>query len=184
MPSTGVEIDLKANFKQAARDLEALGLEFQAENFLDLIGARVLQWIAQNFKDEGTGRKWKRLRPSTIQGRIGGGGGAKALQDTGHLMQSYVRGSQDNIFSLSSNVVTVGSSAKTAAWHHFGTSPYEIVPKRSRILANKKAGQIFGAKVNHPGLPARPQLPGKIVAKRLAVAEVEAKVQRIIEAAR
>lgn len=44
-----------------------------------------------------------------------------------------------------------GGSAPYAPFVHEGTKPHIIRPKKKKALANKKAGILFGKKVNHPG---------------------------------
>jgi hypothetical protein len=38
----------------------------------------------------------------------------------------------------------------------FGTRPHVIEAKNASVLANKKTGQFFGKRVNHPGTKANP----------------------------
>ena len=51
--------------------------------------------------------------------------------------------------------VELTAHAKQARWHQEGTDPYEIRPKNGKALA-WPGGPGPRAKVNHPGLPARP----------------------------
>ena len=51
--------------------------------------------------------------------------------------------------------VEIRADAKQARWHQEGTKPYEIRPTNGKALA-WTGGPGPRAKVNHPGLPARP----------------------------
>ncbi|MCK9601994.1 MAG: hypothetical protein M0R06_23315 [Sphaerochaeta sp.] len=53
---------------------------------------------------------------------------------------------------------SVVAKASYSAYVHEGTKPHIIVPRRARVLANKRTGQFFGRKVNHPGTKANPFL--------------------------
>lgn len=53
---------------------------------------------------------------------------------------------------------TVISRAKYSEYVHEGTRPHIIRPKRARVLANRRTGQFFGRKVNHPGTRPNPYL--------------------------
>lgn len=52
----------------------------------------------------------------------------------------------------------VRAEAKYAAAVEFGSRPHTIVAKNSKVLANKRTGQFFGKRVNHPGTRAQPFL--------------------------
>lgn len=57
--------------------------------------------------------------------------------------------------SVNGNVLTLTFGNEKAKWHHKGTEPYTIRPKKGKAL--KFAG-MYRKKVDHPGLPARPLL--------------------------
>ena len=87
------------------------------------------------------------------------GSGRTPLLDTGTM--------RDQIYpSHGDNWAELNATAKQAGWHQEGTDPYEIVPKNGKALAFGAAVSIVKArqegrgtvvaKVNHPGLPARP----------------------------
>lgn len=87
------------------------------------------------------------------------GSGRTPLLDSGRM--------RDDIFPSSGpDWVEISASAKQARWHQEGTDPYEIRPKNGKALywpgmgtRTRKSGEegpAFVAKVNHPGLPARP----------------------------
>ena len=96
----------------------------------DRIGIRIIQWIDQNFKEEGTEKKWTPLRASTIFARRKNS--SKILQNTGRLKQEVTH-------KASSQSVVIGwPTDSVAKYHHYGTpGPYEIRPK------NKKALKFF-----------------------------------------
>jgi hypothetical protein len=98
-------------------------------------GIRALQWINENFEQEGgllSDGPWQKLAESTIAAK----GSSKVLQDTGiELRPSFVS-------KPTSTEVRVGSSKLLAKWHEEGTGqygprgrPYPIVPVRARALA-------------------------------------------------
>ena len=57
--------------------------------------------------------------------------------------------------SVNGNVLTLAFGNEKAKWHHKGTEPYTIRPKKGKAL--KFAG-MYRKKVDHSGLPARPLL--------------------------
>lgn len=96
------------------------------------------------------GKRWAALASGTIAARRGGGGRAKALQDTGRMRQSV----SSAVRGLS---VEVGAGTQQSPWQHGGTKPYTIVPVRAAVLRFvTAAGVVFARKVDHPGIPARP----------------------------
>lgn len=141
---------------------------------LKLIGIRLTGFMADRFEADGAVPEfglpgWQPLKPSTIALRRGGS--SKPLQDTGQLRMSYQGQESDN-----QTYVEVGSNKQYASFHETGTAPYVIQAKSGKTLAAKLAGggwMIFGKRVNHPGLPARPVLPAKSVAEQLMAEEVE-----------
>lgn len=54
---------------------------------------------------------------------------------------------------VTGDTLRLGFSINRATWHHFGTKPYTILPKRAPALT---FGGMSYKRVNHPGLPARP----------------------------
>jgi len=54
---------------------------------------------------------------------------------------------------VAGDTLTLGFDLQRAAFHHFGTQPYDIRPKRAKALA---FGGMAYKRVHHPGLPARP----------------------------
>lgn len=91
----------------------------------DHIGVKISQWIDQNFKAEGLEKKWAPLAASTLFGRRMGGRDAKILQNNGRLRASHT-------YRATADRVVVGFPERsTAEFHHFGTDPYTIRPKKS-----------------------------------------------------
>lgn len=93
------------------------------------------------------GSKWKELSPLTPkEGRKGG-----ILAKSGRMLQSF------NYQIHGNDTLVMGFDGATesmrADWHHSGTDPYVITPKKAKAL---KFGGIYRKRVNHPGLPARP----------------------------
>lgn len=88
------------------------------------IGIKIGQWIDQNFKAEGLEKKWAPLAKSTLFGRRMAGRDAKILQNNGMLRASHT-------YRATADRVIVGFPEKsTAEFHHFGTNPYTIRPKK------------------------------------------------------
>ena len=137
-------------------------------------GIQAMNWVQRNFASEGalTGAPWAKLSPNTIVGRRKGGVGAKILRDTGQMSQSFV-------MDFSSEQARVGTAKEYALYHEKGTEPYEIRPKKAKLLAFPSAGGnplgkamkiserkysaetpfAFAKVVHHPGLVPRPMLP-------------------------
>jgi len=158
---TGIKIDATGMKRKITAALKAL----DPEGLLFLIGQRGLNWVARNFKAKGLDRPWAPLSPNTIASRRRGGD--QPLQDTGRLRASFTA-------NVAGNAVAIGSILKVAEWHQFGTKPYKIRPKNTRFLKFKTAnGFRFAREVNHPGLKARPMLPTKASARRLAIETID-----------
>ena len=95
--------------------------------------------------------------------RVGSGVVQVAKEKTAPISNLKTRGTLKRnirVFSATSSEVKIGNTAevKYAKFVHFGTKPYVIKPKNKKALANKKAGIIFGKRVNHPGIKANPYL--------------------------
>lgn len=76
------------------------------------------------------------------------GSGRTPLNDTGRMRLDIAPNS-------GADFVELVAGAKQARWHQEGTDPYTIRPKGKKALA-WAGGPGPRAKVNHPGLPARP----------------------------
>ena len=156
--------------------LRLLGRALEPRQLLELVGARHLRWINQNFRDAGTERSWKPLAAGTVAARRKGrgAGSAQPLRDTGRLAMSFV------VTRRGSSFIEVGTNVEYARWHQEGTGPYVIRPKTTRargadgkfhggVLAFGPKGQkVFARLVNHPGLPVRALLPSAGLADRVA----------------
>lgn len=115
------------------------------------------------------GSKWKELSPLTLQEKRRGG----ILAKTGRMLQSFNYHVQVDILTLGFDGAT---ESMRAAWHHSGTDPYTISPKKAKAL---KFGGMYRKRVNHPGLPSR-KLVGFPDADRRLVAEVTADYLTVI----
>ena len=132
-------------------------------------------WVSRNFASEGRlAGGWKPLRPGTLAGRRTGAG--RILQDTGLLRASFLP-------FWDADGGGVGSADRRSLWHHKGTRPYIIKPKKpgghltfivadsiqvktrifksgKRIFVPSARGRFISVKeVKHPGLPKRRLLP-------------------------
>jgi len=71
---------------------------------------------------------------------------------------------------------TVESKAKYSSDVHDGTPPHVIRPKDKLALANRRTGQFFGKKVNHPGTQPNPFM-------QRAIEKVKPRVQAFFDKA-
>ncbi len=172
--ATGFTIEVRAEAAVAA--LARVGQGLTADVLLRLIGARHLAWIDENFRRGGAESPWVPLRPNTLAGRRQGRGtgGAQPLRDTGRMAQSFV------VSRPSADTVAVGTEDRKAAWHHAGTRPYDIRPRRATALRfMTPEGPMFRRRVHHPGLPVRPLLPSDGLARSLAMGVLDAYVAKL-----
>lgn len=168
-------INIHIDTSEAERKLIRIGRSLNKRGLLKAIGIRQLRWIDQNFKGEGKlVGGWKPLRPNTVAGRRMGS--SRVLQNTGKLKQSFVANYP------SENSVWVGSQLNVAAWHHFGTKPYDIRPVNKKVLSFiTVGGRAFAKFVHHPGLPERRLLPTQQEAKDMSVKLLIAHVKHLDE---
>lgn len=75
-----------------------------------------------------------------------------ALRASGTLWQSI------RTISVTNDRGEIGTDRPYAAWHQFGTKPYEIRPRLKKALA-WPGGPGPRSLVHHPGLPPRPFFP-------------------------
>ncbi|RJR29574.1 hypothetical protein C4564_02130, partial [Candidatus Microgenomates bacterium] len=102
--------------------------------------------------------------------------GSPPLRVTGRLAQSF------KAIVTSDKEVVVGSNLTIAQYQHFGTKPYVIRPRSKQALAFFTVkGRTIRKIVNHPGIPARPLLPSKTLASKLAQETLDAYAQREID---
>jgi hypothetical protein len=157
--------------------LAAARVAFGRREWLELIGARWLLWVDQNFRAGGLEQPWAPLAASTLAGRRAGGAGAQPLRDRGRLAQSFVstvtRGTEDR--------VQVGTADQRAGWLHAGTPARTIEARRRKFLVfQTPQGPRFARRVEHPGLPARPLLPSERQAEALAMGVLTRSVDEIL----
>ena len=169
----GFKIDVDA--RGVRRNLNGFLQDIKPSRLLSAVGDRHLKWINDNFKREGIETKWKRLSANTIAGRRKGS--SKVLQDTGALRQSFVK-------KVKTDRVEVGTESKVAKWHHEGTRPFTIRPRKARVLRFPVPGGFaFSKEVRHPGLPKRPLLPTIPTGEKLARAVMTATLERAAQRA-
>lgn len=164
-----VEVDARKALQKLARLSKAM----EPSDLLDAIGQSQLNWVNKNFRKAGIEQKWPPLSENTVAAhrRGRGAGTAQPLRDSGRLAQSFIR-------RVTGDEVAVGTENKIAEYHHFGTGPFIIRPKKAKKLRFKTAkGMVFAKEVRHPGLPKRPLLPTKETAARMAVKVINAAVE-------
>lgn len=172
----GAEITLDS--RDARRKIRRILQEMDARKLLKLIGMRQLKWINDNFVRSGALQtpKWPPLSPNTVAGRRKGS--SRPLMDTGRLRQSFVHR------LVGSELVEVGTDMRYAEYHEHGTRPSVIRPRQAKALRfMTKDGVRYAKRVRHPGIPARPMLPTKAVATRLAMDVVDAAFKRVTRGA-
>lgn len=188
-----IQIDISADTGQAEEKLSKLRRAFERPVFLGLVGERLLAWVNENFRKGGAETPWELLSANTIAGRRGVGWEMQPLRDTGRLAQSFV-------YRVFPEEVWVGTEDAKAVWHHLGTEPRTITtqppgrPSRTVSISRRTsrpyrrpgalmfmtpAGPVFRRSVHHPGIPARPLLPSKDLARRLAQGVLEAYVEAV-----
>lgn len=123
---------LEAIRREIATPQEMLGS--MGESLLRVNQERHAQGLAPD------GSKWKELSPMTLQTKRK----ARMLYDHGDLLRFQ--------YQVSGDTLRLGTNDGKAAFHHFGTKPYTITPKKAKAL---KFGGMMRKRVNHPGLPAR-----------------------------
>ena len=104
-------------------------------------------------------------------------GGSAPLQDSGFYRQSFTMQVEEP------NSVWVGSRNPYGEFHEYGTRPYEIVATRAKVLAAQlRSGgwAIFGKRVHHPGLPARPVLPDPSAIERFIESEARSYLEQAL----
>ena len=156
----GTKGGIGAGKKWISFDIEVTG-EKQVQRFIQNFGLRskdmrpplmdfakyILKRFADRFKKE-TGRtKWQPLAESTVLARTKHWGGYRQpssqgprhmiLQWTGGLMRSFsVQGAEGNVFRVTPSSLEIGSSLKTAAYHH-GPKKTKMPQRRVAFLDEK-----------------------------------------------
>lgn len=175
MPSVQISVDTTAGQAKIERLLKAV----EPGTILNLIGARLTSYVDESFRTRGRGQ-WQPLAPLTLELRKRGGD--VPLQDTGRYKASYVTETDGQTF------VEVGTNLKTASGislgriHEFGIGPYTIRVRRAKVLAAQlRSGtwMFFGKEIQHPGIPARPVLPSKVVVEKLIQETIDGMLSRI-----
>lgn len=166
-----IKIDMTT--QRARKKLEKLRRIIRAKAVTDVMERAIIDWMRRNFIAEGLDKKWKPLAQSTraVTGR------RKAFRG-GKMAQAFRRGRLRNFVDLRRKgyQIRIGLTDKIARWHHSGTRPYIIRPKRASLLrfqvARGPGGVVFANIVRHPGLPSRRLLPTSRSAKREIAAAV------------
>lgn len=173
-----VGIDIALDSADARRKIRRVLKEMDARRLLKLIGLRQLKWINDNFVRSGALQRppWRPLSPNTVAGRRRGS--SRPLMDTGRLRQSFVH------HVVGRQMVEVGTDVQYAEYHEHGVGPHTIRPRRAKVLRfMTKDGVVYARHVRHPGIPARPMLPTKDVAERLAVTVLDAAYRKMTRGA-
>lgn len=117
------------------------------------IGNTAVAGVKSNFEG-GNPLKWAPLAQSTKKTK----GSSRILVDKGHMKNSV-------FWRYTDKGVTLISRDRKAAWHQFGTRPYEIDPRIGPKMSGKRhvltfldgrGKRVFTGHVNHPGLKPRP----------------------------
>lgn len=174
-------MNLAVDARQLLAKLGELKRQAEPKAWLTAIGNRLIKWVNDNFKDQGTEEKWKPLSPNTIANRRGGGGGAQALMDTGRLRMSFGPAA-GNPHLTGVDTVAVTSNVQYAPYHEFGTAPFTVTARPGHMLAFKVAGggMAFAKEVHNPGIPKRPMLPSEPVARRVVLDTLNAILQKAL----
>lgn len=104
------------------------------------------------------GSKWKELSPLTLQSKRK----PQMLRDHGDLLRFH--------YQVEGDSLRLGTNDWKAVFHHFGTKPYTITPKKAKAL---KFGGMYRKRVNHPGLPARPLVGFPVTDQQLVTDVIE-----------
>ncbi|WP_445368839.1 phage virion morphogenesis protein [Methylomonas sp. BW4-1] len=144
-----MQFDLEFDTSHLSYILRAARQEIdQPEAMLNSIGESLLR-VNRKRHEKGVdpeGKEWKQLSDLTLaEGNRKGG----PLKKTGRMLMSLLYQTNNDELHL---WFDGARDAKLAGFHHFGTNPYDIVPKHAQVLAF--AG-IVTKRVHHPGLPKR-----------------------------
>ena len=101
----------------------------------------------------------------------------KILHSTGEMLLTNFHPS--TAVEVSPTEIKIGFNIFYAQYHHFGTQPYTISPKKAKALA---FGGVVRKRVHHPGLPARPLLGFPEDDRQAAVARIEEFIQVLLKA--
>lgn len=125
-------VEIKVTLKDADKYIRAFNNapELATEEFSDALDKSIK-------KVEGDAKK-----NAPVNKQTGGGNLRQSIR-------SFMRGK-------ATGIVEVG--AKYAIYVHEGTRAHEINVRTKKVLANRRTGQIFGKRVQHPGTRANPFL--------------------------
>ena len=194
-----IGIETRVEIMRTLNALEKFESDLTPIALYKLVGQRLLKWVNDNFKAEGLEVKWPALSPNTIASRragsiknsqgavkyrgrrvvgsAGGLSGAKPLQDTGRLKQSFFA---DSFYDR----LIVGTQNAVAEYHHFGTKAFTIRPNVKKMLYFMTAGgPAFAKVVHHPGIPKRPLLPSDAMTQALGEQTIGAEIARAMKLA-
>ena len=107
------------------RNMERLAKRASPATLLRLVATRQLAWINQNFRDQGSERKWKPLSRRTLYTRRKGS--SRILEDIGRLKKSFS-------MKVGTRRSIVGTVDQRAKFHDEGTGPYKIKPRSKSLL--------------------------------------------------
>lgn len=188
-------VSIKVRYAQAVHDLAVLGEVLDSEKVLNAIGLRQMSWMSANVKGGGYPSAWQQMSENTLA--------AKPQRSSSHNFASRYQSQLLQGMTVevqAGKSVEVGINAPYVEFHHEGTQPYTIRPVKGQFLAFQVAGgnfatrlgiakpirgstaMVFTKEVHHPGLPARPMLPSKMVAEQLAFGVIEAIVKKSFDA--
>lgn len=176
----GTGVGIEADVSKAFVKLDLVSRVFSLRELLLAIGQGQLEWVGANLRAAGTETAWKEMAASTRRVR-------PLRQSPRHFSSNYQRELQQSFnaprIDENRGEVTIGTALRFAWYHHHGTRPYTIRPKRGGRLVFRvgDGSTVFAREVRHPGLPARPFLPQSHTAKRLAVTMLQAMERRLAE---
>lgn len=133
-------------FKQnAERHLQGVGPDGQPWKPLadGTIGSRIWEKQNKSFREGSTQRGPMHSLKTAREVKAG----ARPLWRTGEMLSNSFH------YQIIGDALHLGFDIDRAIWHHGGTKPYTISPRKAKALA---FNGIAVRRVHHPGLPARP----------------------------
>ena len=171
-----VGFEIRLDTKEAQRKLSRLINLINVSELLQAIGNRHVKWMDDNLKRAGLDSPHKQMAASTIAAR------PKRTSPRHFSSRWRSRLSQSMTVKLiGTRAVVAGTGDEFAEIHHEGTGPYTIRPSKAKMLRFRTAdGIVFTREVKHPGIPARPLLPTKQTAERLAQGILNAVLKKAV----
>ena len=171
-----VGFELRLDTKEARRKLSRLINLIDVSELLQAIGNRHVKWMDDNLKKAGLDSPHREMAASTIAAR------PKRTSSRHFSSRWRSRLSQSMTGRLiGTRAVVAGTEDEFAEIHQEGTGPYTIRPAKGRMLRFRTAqGIVFAREVKHPGIPARPILPTKQTAERLAQGILDAVLKKVV----